>query len=89
MLKNRFRVVFGQYPYGLEYRNTIHHVRLYNLANLMSHLKEHNLFVLSSEGERLLPQKIIETGRFVQVSEFLARMVPTLCANLLVVARRY
>ena len=88
MLKNRFRVLFGRYPFGLEYRNTIHHVRLYNLACIVSQLKEHNFIVLSAEGEKLLPQKLIKTERLFRLSKFLARLFPSFCSNLIIVAQK-
>lgn len=87
MLRNRFRIFIGRYPYGLEYKNLIHHVRLYNLPCLISQLREHNFVVLSAEGEKFLPQHFPETSWSRKFSEILAKALPTLCPNLLVVVR--
>lgn len=86
MLRNRFRIIFGRYPYGLEYRNLIHHVRLYNLHCLISQLREHNFKILLVEGEKLLPQRFLGMMWARRLSKFLARTFPTLCSNLFVIA---
>ena len=88
MAKNRLRVLFGRYPFGVEYRNILHHVRLYNLGCIVAHLKEHNFIVLSAEGEKLLPQKFIKKEWSSRLSEFLARIFPNLCSNLIIVAQK-
>lgn len=86
MLKNRFRMPLGKYPYGIEYRNALHHVRLYNLRCLADHLREHGFRVVLSQGEKLLPQKMVELNCCLRkISEFLAFLFPSLCANLVVV----
>lgn len=88
MLSNRIRVPLGYCPNGTEYRNLIHHVRAYNLASLVSQLKNHKFRVLSVRGVKFLPQKLMN-GRFlIMISEVLAKLFPSLCANLVIVCRR-
>lgn len=86
MLKNRFRIIAGCYPYGLEYRNIMHHVRLYNIHCLISQLRAHNFTILLARGEKLLPQRFLVFKWARKLSKFLARAFPTLCSNLFVIA---
>jgi 2-polyprenyl-3-methyl-5-hydroxy-6-metoxy-1,4-benzoquinol methylase len=88
MLQNRVRVLAGRYPYGLEYRNVLHHVRLYNLDGLRAQLTEHGFRVLTARGEKALPQRLMTASFARRVSENLAQWLPTLCANFVVVAER-
>ena len=39
-LRNRHYVPLGLYTWDLEYKNIIHHTRLYNVSTLKSHLNE-------------------------------------------------
>ena len=88
MLKNRFRVFFGLYPYALEFRNQIHHVRLYNLPTLVWHFREHGFEIMRAEGINMLPWRILQNGWFVNSSNLLSRLTPSLSSNLVLVARR-
>ncbi len=88
MLKNRFRVMFGLYPYALEFRNNIHHVRLYNLQTLMWHFRKHGFEIMRAEGINMLPWRVLQNGWFVRSSHFLSRLTPSLASNLVLVARR-
>ena len=85
-LRNRITVPLGSYPAGMEYRNIVHHVRLYNVATLKAHLCEHGFQDVSVTGVSFLPlSSSLGTGR---LSEWLADLFPSLCNNLLVVARK-
>jgi 2-polyprenyl-3-methyl-5-hydroxy-6-metoxy-1,4-benzoquinol methylase len=85
-LRNRITVPLGLYPTGLEYRNIIHHVRLYNAATLTAHLKEHGFENVSVAGVSFLPLSLAmgTSG----MSETLANLLPSLCNNLIVVAQK-
>lgn len=87
-LRNRFMVPFGIYPAGLEYRNVIHHVRLYNLKALTSHLDEHGFDIVMSAGVSFLPQRFNRSRGLRMISEFIAKYFPKMCSNLIVIARK-
>lgn len=85
-LRNRVTVPLGAYPTGLEYRNTIHHVRLYNVATLTAHLHEHGFENISMIGVAFMPLSLsIGTEA---LSTMLADRFPSLCNNLIVVAQK-
>ena len=85
-LRNRIMVPFGVYPVGLEYRNIIHHVRLYNLMMLTQQLREHGFRNIKMGGVAFLPLSL-PFGRGA-VSRLLAELLPSLSSNLLVAAQR-
>ena len=85
-LRNRVMTPFGVYPTGLEYRNIIHHVRLYNVATLVGHLREFGFVNISVAGSSFLPLSLeMGTGR---LSAFLADKLPSFCSALNVVAQK-
>jgi 2-polyprenyl-3-methyl-5-hydroxy-6-metoxy-1,4-benzoquinol methylase len=86
MLRNRWRVLFGGYPYGLEWKTVIHHVRLYNVQKICEHLAEHRFDVLAVRGVHLLPTRLCRWHATRWISDRLAEMFPTLCSNMIVVA---
>lgn len=88
MLKNRLRVPLGLYPYSLEYKTILHHVRLYNRHNLHVHLREHGFRVVVSRGTHLVPQRMWSLPLAMPVSNLLARAFPYLSSNLVVAAVR-
>lgn len=89
MLHNRIRVPFGMYPFGLEYRTIIHHVRLYNCATIRAHLITHGFDVLAIAGVQMLPRNwITRHPAFRMFSEWLSDVVPGLAPNLVVIARK-
>jgi 2-polyprenyl-3-methyl-5-hydroxy-6-metoxy-1,4-benzoquinol methylase len=88
MLRNRWRVLAGRYPHGLEWKTVIHHVRLYNSEKLRSHLNEHGFDVQAVRGLHLLPTRLCRSRVMRSLSERLALMFPTLCSTLVVVASR-
>lgn len=88
MLRNRFRVLVGAYPYGLEWKTVIHHVRLYNAEKLTAHLEEHGFQVLCLRGLHFLPTAFCRSRGLRRLSDRLAVWLPTLCSTLVVVAVR-
>jgi 2-polyprenyl-3-methyl-5-hydroxy-6-metoxy-1,4-benzoquinol methylase len=86
---NRLRVPLGLYPYWLEYRQVIQHVRLYNRAALVSHLAEAGFQVTAAHGTHLLPSRLIENNRAAaSVSNGLCRMFPAMSMGLMAIASR-
>ncbi|OGW91137.1 MAG: hypothetical protein A3D28_04475 [Omnitrophica bacterium RIFCSPHIGHO2_02_FULL_63_14] len=88
-LRNRVMTFFGVYPANLEYKNVIHHVRLYNARKLEEHLAEHGFETLSVRGVSFLPLRFDHANRTVgRLSARLADRFPRLCGNLIVIARK-
>ena len=87
-LRNRIKVPLGHYPAGLEYKNNIHHVRLYNLCSLKNHLREHGFEVPEAIGVNFLPARLLTNNVLRALSDRLANALPQLCSNFIVVARR-
>jgi len=88
-LLNRVLVPFGRYPIGLEFRNQIHHVRLYNVAALRGQLEAHGYEVLAVAGVQMLPQRWLLANSLLRcVSEALADRLPELAVNLIAIARK-
>jgi 2-polyprenyl-3-methyl-5-hydroxy-6-metoxy-1,4-benzoquinol methylase len=85
-LRNRVTGLFGIYPTGLEFRNIIHHVRLYNVETLRSHLLTHGFQNVRIGGVSFLPLST-STGTS-SVSCWLADTFPQFCNNILATARR-
>ncbi len=88
MLRNRWRVLAGKYPHGLEWKTVIHHVRLYNSEKLRSHLSEQDFEVRSVRGLHFLPTRLCRSSVMRSLSDRLASLLPTLCSTLVVVASR-
>lgn len=87
-LRNRLIVPFGKYPVYLEYKNIIHHVRLFNVETLSLLLKENGFIVKKITGVKFLPERILKYSFFEKISKVLARFFPSLCGNLIVVAQK-
>lgn len=85
-LRNRITVPLGLYPVGPEYRNQIHHVRMYNAAALQAQLEATGFEGIQMRGVAFLPLSS-RFGRSV-LSQALANVCPALCSNLLAVARK-
>ncbi|GLI91144.1 hypothetical protein LMG27198_01360 [Methylocystis echinoides] len=85
-LRNRVTVPFGAYPVGLEYRNLIHHVRLYNAKLLARHLRDSGFIDIRVRGVSFLPL----SGKFgaTELSAKLANLMPALCNNILAIGRK-
>jgi 2-polyprenyl-3-methyl-5-hydroxy-6-metoxy-1,4-benzoquinol methylase len=87
-LRNRLAVPLGTYPAGLEYRNVVHHVRLYNVPVLKAHLGAHGYRVEHVSGVSFLPVRINHLRPCRRLSEALAERWPQLCGSLIVIARK-
>jgi 2-polyprenyl-3-methyl-5-hydroxy-6-metoxy-1,4-benzoquinol methylase len=87
-LRNRICVPLGAYPAGLEYRNNIHHVRLYNVDVLKSQFIEHGLQIIEVVGVSFFPMRILETNVFRTTSEWLANRLPQYCGNIIAIAKK-
>lgn len=85
-LRNRVMVPFGAYPVGLEYRNQIHHVRLYNARILHSHLRDSGFIDIRVRGVSFLP--LSTPFGASRLSAKLADLAPSLCNNILAVGRK-
>lgn len=86
-LRNRVMVPFGVYPVGIEYRNVIHHVRLYNPGCLVDHLSSKGFRNIRTRGVSFLPIRFFRVGRS-WVSQRLADALPQLCNNFIAVATK-
>jgi 2-polyprenyl-3-methyl-5-hydroxy-6-metoxy-1,4-benzoquinol methylase len=87
-LRNRARVPLGKYPCGLEYRNVIHHVRLYNVSCLRTHLEEHGFHVVTVSGVNAIPNRFLRFKALRTVSEVFSERFPELCGNIIAVAKK-
>lgn len=85
-LRNRLTVPFGAYPTGLEYRNVIHHVRLYNVPMLTRHLRDTGFERIAMRGVAFLP--FSSPYGESRLSALLADKLPSLCSNIVAVARK-
>ena len=88
-LRNRAMVPLGAYPAGLEWRNIIHHVRLYNVRCLREQLVAHGLVPRVVRGTNLLPYRGPMTNRLYRAfSEWLADRFPSLSQGIIVLATK-
>lgn len=85
-LRNRLTVPLGFYPYALEYRTIIHHVRLYNAPMLLQHLREIGFERIGIRGVAFLPMS--SAGGRWRVSVALANAFPQLCNNIIAIGRK-
>ncbi|MDP2332574.1 MAG: class I SAM-dependent methyltransferase [Reyranella sp.] len=85
-LRNRVTVPLGRYPTGLEYRTVIHHVRLYNVEILTKHLRDTGFERISVRGVAFLP--FSSPFGESRLSALLADKLPSLCSNIIAVARK-
>ena len=87
-LRNRIRVPLGLYPIGIEFKNVIHHVRLYNVQNLKAHLKEHGFHVLKMIGVQMFPRRVTHLNGLRLLSEWMADLFPEFCPNIICIAQK-
>ncbi len=85
--RNRIQVPFGAYPAGMEYRNKIHHVRLYNAPALKSHLSEHGFELVALAGVSFLPARWLRHKVVRIVDSSLSDLFPAMCGNLIGIFR--
>ena len=86
-LRSRVKLLFGRYPDAMEYRNIIHHVRMYTVPTLKLHLESHNYEVISCIGVSFLPMKLHKYNFLRQLSNLLANRFPSLCNNVILVSK--
>ena len=86
-LKNRFKLLFGKYPDNMEFRNNIHHVRMYTVPTIKFHLKLHNYDVIKCIGVSFLPMRFHKISLLRMLSNFLANRFPSLCSNIILVTK--
>jgi 2-polyprenyl-3-methyl-5-hydroxy-6-metoxy-1,4-benzoquinol methylase len=87
-LRNRIEVPLGLYPNGLEYRNVIHHVRLYNVDKLRLHVTEHGFDVCWIRGVNFAPMRVIRRAGTATWDRPVANALPQLCGNFMLLARK-
>lgn len=87
-LRNRIEVPLGLYPNGLEYRNVIHHVRLYNVEKLRLHVTEHGFDVCWIRGVNFAPMSLLRRAGSAVWDQPVANALPQLCGNFMVLARK-
>lgn len=87
-LRNRMSVPFGAYPAGLEYRNVVHHVRLYNTRKLREHLNAHGFELVRLSGVNLLPLRFVKYALLGRVSELASNLFPQLCGTTIVIGMK-
>lgn len=85
-LQNRLKVLAGMYPCMMEYRNVIHHVRLYTVPTLLHHLRVHGFKPVLCKGVNLLPIRAHKSWLLDKISSRLAGEFPSLCSQVFVVA---
>ena len=86
-LKSRLKLLFGKYPDSMEYRNVIHHVRMYTVPTIKSHLESHNYEVIKCIGVNFLPMKLHKFSLLRNLSNILANRFPSLCNNIILVTK--
>ena len=79
-LTNRFRLLTGKYPYLMEYRNVIHHVRMYTVPVLVAHLEKRGFRVRFCRGVNFLPIRSHKLGAR-GFSVLMANKFPSFCSR--------
>lgn len=82
-LRNRVQVPFGHYPASMEYRNVVHHVRIYNVKMLKSHVEQYGFRLIALEGVSFLPRRIVKNSFLETIDPFLCRVSASLCGNII------
>ena len=87
-LRNRILVPFGKYPAYMEYKNIIHHVRLFNVPVIKSLLEQNGFIVKKATAVSFWPEKFNRFPLIEKISKGLAKLFPNLCGNLIVIAQK-
>lgn len=87
-LRNRVLVPLGRYPASMEYRNVIHHVRIYNAPMLIDQMTSHQFRLIALEGVSFLPRKLICSSIIKHVDRMLARAMPTFCGQIIAIFQK-
>ncbi len=85
-LKSRLKLAFGKYPCAMEYRNNDHHVRMYTVPTLKSHLSEYGFEIISCIGLNFLPINWHKNKPLEIFSKLLADNFAELCGNFMLIA---
>jgi len=83
-LRNRILVPLGIYPAGIEYKNIIHHVRIYNINTLISHFKEHGFHPIKIIGVNFLPESLLKYSFARLIDSFMTSALPSFCGNIII-----
>ena len=86
-LRSRLKLLFGKYPDSMEYRNIIHHVRMYTVPTIKSHLESHDFDVIKCIGVNFLPMRFHKFSLLRNLSNILANRFPSLCNNIILVTK--
>jgi len=84
-LRNRIQVPMGIYPSSIEYRNVIHHVRIYNPKMLKMHVEKYNFQLVVMSGVNFLPRRMLGRRFFRNIDQFLCQWAPSLCGNVIAI----
>ena len=87
-LRNRLMIPLGKYPVPMEYKNVIHHVRLYNRNLLEKHLNEYNFKIIKTIGVSFLKEKHNRYKILKYISEKIADKFPQFCNNIITIAKK-
>lgn len=89
-LKNRIRLLFGKYPYNLEYKlGGAGHIHLYNKEKLKKQLEENGFEVIRFYGINLIPWNICMKNKILyKLNSVLSEYLSSLCLNLAVIAKK-
>lgn len=84
-LRNRIQVPLGIYPSSIEYRNVIHHVRIYNPKMLKSHVEEYGFKLVAMSGVNFLPRRMLGIKYLGKIDPLLCDLAPSLCGNVIAI----
>ena len=89
-LKNRIRILFGKYPYNLEYKlGGAGHVHLYNKAKLREQLEGHGLMIIRFYGINIIPWKYCQKSKIVyRLNSLISNPLSSLCLNMAVIGKK-
>lgn len=88
-LRNRVRLLLNRYPFGVEWKQIDGHLKTYNTSVLKAQLRRHGFEVLYLKGLNILPSRMFHLLPPLRwISNFLSNLLPSLCTDLIVSARK-
>jgi 2-polyprenyl-3-methyl-5-hydroxy-6-metoxy-1,4-benzoquinol methylase len=89
-LKNRLRLLFGKYPYNLEYKlGGAGHVHIYNKTKLKEQLEEHGLKVIRFYGINIIPWSLCQRSKIIyKLNSLMSDHIASLCLNMAVICKK-
>lgn len=89
-LKNRIRLLFGKYPYNLEYKlGGAGHIHLYNREKLKEQLESNGFEVIKFYGINIFPWKLCQKSNFIYyLNSLLSNNLSSLSLNMAVMAKK-